>query len=131
MHEGSTHETPAGIHGRRQASDGVYLSTPLLLIGATAFTWALQHKLGSVGIGAFLSVCALAVAGIHLQKTVATRAKWQESSFALSTATCASWRAPEPASKDTTLAALLRARVEHGVFPAEARGQLRLASRSH
>jgi len=70
----------------RLASDWVYLSAPLLLLGAASFTWALQRKLGSVGIGAgaFLSVCALAAAGVHLQTTVAARAKWQESSFALS-----------------------------------------------
>lgn len=70
----------------RLASDWVYLSTPLLLVGAASFTWALQRKLGSVGIGAgaFLSVCALAAAGLHLQTTVTARAKWQASSFALS-----------------------------------------------
>lgn len=70
----------------RLASDWVYLSTPLLLLGAASFTWALQRKLGSVGLGAgaFLSVCALAAAGLHLQSSVTARAKWQASSFALS-----------------------------------------------
>ncbi len=67
------------------ASDWVYLSAPLLLVGAASFTWALQRKLGSVGLGAgaFLSFCALAAAGINLQTKAAGRAKWQASSFAL------------------------------------------------
>jgi hypothetical protein len=69
----------------RLASDWVYLSAPLLLVGAASFTWALQRKLGSAGLGAgaFLSFCALAAAGINLQTKATARAKWQASSRAL------------------------------------------------
>jgi hypothetical protein len=73
----------------RLASDWVYLSTPLLVIGAASFAWLLHGRLGLPGLvgGAVLSLGALVAAGITLQRTATERGRWQESSSALSRVT--------------------------------------------
>ncbi len=70
----------------RLGSDWVYLSTPLLLIGAASCAWLLQIKLGTTGlaVGAGLSVVAFGGAFFNLNKTITERARWQASSRELS-----------------------------------------------
>ncbi|MDP1822236.1 MAG: hypothetical protein Q8L48_03310 [Archangium sp.] len=70
----------------RLGSDWVYLSTPLLVLGAASFAWLLQRKLGTPGlaVGALISLVALGAAGVNLQRTITERVRWRASSRALS-----------------------------------------------
>lgn len=70
----------------RLGSDWVYLSTPLLVLGAASFAWLLQRKLGAPGlaVGGLISLASLGAAGVNLQRTITERARWQASSRALS-----------------------------------------------
>jgi hypothetical protein len=70
----------------RLGSDWVYLSTPLLVLGAASFAWLLQRKLGTPGlaVGGLISLASLGAAGVNLQRTITERARWQASSRALS-----------------------------------------------
>lgn len=73
----------------RLASDWVYLSTPLLLIGAASFAWLLHGRMGTagLGVGAVMSVVGLGVLMFNLNARVTERARWQESSFQLTDTT--------------------------------------------
>ncbi|MDP3156921.1 MAG: hypothetical protein Q8N23_29895 [Archangium sp.] len=73
----------------RLASDWVYLSTPLLLIGLASFIGLLRIKLGTagLGVGAVMSVVGLGVLGFNLQRTINERVRWQTSSMQLSQTT--------------------------------------------
>jgi hypothetical protein len=70
----------------RLGSDWVYLSTPLLLVGAASFIWLLKLKLGTtgLGVGAVISLGAFVAAFVNLNATIVERVRWRDSSMALS-----------------------------------------------
>lgn len=84
-------------------SDWVKISVPLLLLGFASLSWLLSIKLGRIGVGAGAAAGLLAIGGmlVSLKGTIDERAKWMDSSKALSDAgeLCTPRGKPDPRAR--------------------------------